>query len=198
MGRKPIPGIEEKIVLAAIAIGGSHDSNVAFSTKEIAARVGVSEFTVFDRFVNRQGLIRACLKQITNDFLLEVWPVTKRPETTFETLIKKADSYFFAHPEETIFTCNYSPLALQSRDDPALYETVFLAVKGQVQIFKKYLDFGNDDLTASAWTSILRRILFRDRFVLSGLAKNDPYYQESSYQMLGEGFRSAFKEKIKS
>jgi hypothetical protein len=38
MGRKPISGIEQKIVRAAIAIGGSHDSNVAFSTKEIAAR----------------------------------------------------------------------------------------------------------------------------------------------------------------
>jgi hypothetical protein len=122
--------------------------------------------------------------------------VTKRPETTFETLVKKADGYFFSHPEETIFTCNYSPLALQSADDPVLYDAVFSAIKEQVHVFKKYLDFGNDDLTASAWITVLRRILFRDRFVLSGLAQNDPYYQESSFHLLVKGFASAFAEKV--
>jgi AcrR family transcriptional regulator len=67
MPRKEIEGAEEKIILATIEVAGVGVRD-AYSTKEIGEKAGLSEFTVFSRFKNKENLMDACNAYVFNAF----------------------------------------------------------------------------------------------------------------------------------
>src|SRR5574344_2248215 len=78
-GERRMNAIDEKIILTAIAVAGEGDAN-RFSTKEIAARLGSSEFMIYDHFHDKDNLLNLCDERVAADYyssILKWAPVSK-------------------------------------------------------------------------------------------------------------------------
>jgi AcrR family transcriptional regulator len=76
--------IDEKIILTAIAVAGEGDAN-RFSTKEIASRLGISEFMIYDHFHDKDNLLNLCDERVAEDYYSSVlkWAPLSKDFLTF-------------------------------------------------------------------------------------------------------------------
>lgn len=98
--------IDEQILLAAIAEGGSNPTN-RFSMVKIAHDCGVSEFLVYDHFGSKELLLEAAdsyLSKILVDFALE----QAANCSDFEEFFGKIMNFQLVHPNWNGFLLNYS------------------------------------------------------------------------------------------
>jgi AcrR family transcriptional regulator len=71
--------IDEQIILTAIQVAGASEAN-RFSTKEIAARLGISEFMIYDHFHDKDNLLNKCDERCAADYyssILKWMPLSK-------------------------------------------------------------------------------------------------------------------------
>lgn len=86
MGRREIAGAENKIILATIAVAGN-ETRGTFSTKEIALRAGVSEFTIFSHFHDKETLLDAADRYLYDRFYQNEIALAERYPKDFERFL---------------------------------------------------------------------------------------------------------------
>jgi AcrR family transcriptional regulator len=59
--------IDLKIIETAIAVAGESEAN-RFSTREIASRLGISEFMIYDHFHDKDNLLNLCDEKVASDY----------------------------------------------------------------------------------------------------------------------------------
>jgi AcrR family transcriptional regulator len=183
MGRKAIADADEKILLATIAVGGSSKANVLLSTKAIAQMAGVSEFTVFSRYKNKEQLIYHALG----------YAVGKRTETlksfldqglSFAEATKELERYLIEHPELTLFLINYGECVSKIGGSPERFEAFLGACRKDMHLFDPYYVFPDEESQLIAYVSYIRNVLYDAQFVLSGFATFDEAYQNLCADMI--------------
>jgi len=150
MGRREIEGAEEKILLATIAVAGN-ETRGTFSTKEIALRAGLSEFTVFSHFKNKEALIAAADDRLFAWFLKTEDDLYAKYPNDFESFFNGILSAFLSDPSALRFIGNYAPI-FPREGELETYEAMEKRLSGRVSPFLNYL--GNETLPEAGKTAL--------------------------------------------
>jgi|LAHS01.1.fsa_nt_gb AcrR family transcriptional regulator len=197
MGRKPIPGLDEKIIEGAIAVGGVNDPNVNFSTRKIAQYVGISEFTLFTHYPDKEILMKATMAYLKGEVDKALYAYSGETGTTFSRFVEQAYVFLLNHPTWTLFLCNYADATSRKTIGKLSFEALYKNGLSHYQILAPFLKANlTDDQKFLAWNSFIRRLLFNTQFVCSGLEANDEKYRHYVILDLSHGLKGLFKEAI--
>jgi AcrR family transcriptional regulator len=109
--------LRDALVQATIKEGASNPSNKRFSTKTIAERCGVSEFTLFTLFKTKDVLVESALEEVRNDFVTATQKAV-RSSKDVEGLVKALVYHAFAVPQSTIFYADFGCGMARSKKIP--------------------------------------------------------------------------------
>lgn len=193
MGRKPLAGADEKILEAAIEVGGTSNANVLFSTEIIAEKAGVSEFAVFSRFQNKENLIIRALSLATarRTAVLKALVDAKLP---FKDVVKGVESYLIQHPYETLFLVNYGESCARIGSSDQLHALFNKQCQIDRHLLDPYFHFDDEMTALIAYSTFIRNVLNDAQFVLSGFAVYDDHYKDLSAEIMEEGLRKERKD----
>jgi hypothetical protein len=186
MGRKAILDADQKIVDAAIEVGGTSNAKVLFSTVDIGAKAGVSEFVVFSRFKNKEGLLYAALSEATHRRSAELARLVAL-HLSFEAVTEGLERYLINHPAETMFLINYGESIPKIAGSNALNEAFILNCKKDMHLFDDYYVFPDEESQLIAYTSYIRNVLYDAQFVLSGFEEFDEHCAQTASSLLCSG-----------
>lgn len=141
MGRREIAGAEEKIIAATIEVAGN-ETRGTYSTKEIALRAGLSEFTVFSHFKNKEALISAADEHLFSRYLAKEEELYARYPTDFERFFDGMLSSLLSDPSALRFIASYAPI-FPREGEIMTYETMIdKRLRGKANPFLSYLGKG--------------------------------------------------------
>jgi AcrR family transcriptional regulator len=197
MGRKPIPGLDQKIIEGAIAVGGVSDPNVNFSTRKIAAQVGISEFTLFTHYPDKEILMKATMAYLKGEVDKNLYAFSKAAGSDFPSFVHTVFSYFVSHPVWTLFLCNYADATSRKTIGKLSFSDLYHNAQSHFAILAPFF---RDDLSEDEhfflWNTFIRRMLFDAQFVCSGLEENNEEYQHYVVLSVSQGFAGMFKEAL--
>lgn len=150
--------LENHLVAETIALGALRPNNKDFSTKEIAERCNVSEFTLFSHFQSKEKLlVRARMAA------LEV--MEKEGEAASDNASDGVDFIYrwikgcMSHPQELAFLINYDIwLSNDSRDSATLDAIIAQSAIWAKRIFK-HRQFPDEKTAALTYLSISLQLL---------------------------------------
>jgi Bacterial regulatory proteins, tetR family. len=121
MSRRPIENIDEKVLLATIEVAGGTMEVNRFSTKDIAAKAGCSEFVVYSHFKTKEKLIDA-----TNAYSLKVFidlskEAIAKSTSLLDVFLQMLDQAV-NYPTATDFCANYARIFPRAKI-PSDYES---------------------------------------------------------------------------
>lgn len=186
MGRKAILDADQKIIDAAIEVGGTSNANVLFSTVDIAQKAGVSEFVVFSRFQNKEGLLYRALAEATRRRSEEFARLVAL-HLPFEKVTEGLERYLINHPTETMFLINYGESVPKITGFNTLHEAFIKNCKKDMHLFDDYYAFPDEETQLIAYTSYIRNVLYDAQFVLSGFEEFDEHYAQVASSLLCSG-----------
>ena len=185
--------LRDALVQATIKEGASNPSNKRFSTKTIAERCGVSEFTLFTLFKTKDALVESALDEARNDFVLAIQKAV-RSSSDVETLVKALVYQAFSAPEETIFYANYGFWNGKSEGDEtkkaALISRDALVAKKAFIFWQDY----PDEVVFLLWNYVWRQINYAVEGVYDGLAVDSRAYRANVAKLVSSGFFAFVKE----
>jgi AcrR family transcriptional regulator len=197
MGRKPIPGLDDKIIQGAIAVGGVSDPNVNFSTRKIAANVGISEFTLFTHYPDKETLMKATMFYLKGEVDKSLYAFSKESGLNFSLFVQKVFSFFILHPVWTLFLCNYADATSRKTLGKLSFEDLYQNGQSHFAILAPFLQEGlTPDQKFLAWNTFIRRMLYNAQFVCSGLEVNDEKYGRYVVSSMSHGLSGLFKEAL--
>jgi AcrR family transcriptional regulator len=97
--------VDYRILAVALHEAATHPAN-RFSTKEIAAKCGISESVIFDHFKTKEGLIAKVDEMISAPFHEAIIESAQKSKD-FATFFSRMLDYQVNHPEATAFAVNY-------------------------------------------------------------------------------------------
>jgi AcrR family transcriptional regulator len=175
MSRRPIEGIDEKIILATIEVAGSTMEANRFSTKEIAAVAGCSEFVIYSHFLSKENLIAKtnsyALRKFT-EFAQQAISSSKNIIETFLALLDKAVQM----PKATDFIVNYSHIFPRAKL-PADYDGYKANMNVLCAIFAKAYPFGDDNTELTRFllmTHFMREMAVDAKLIIHHEIKDTP------------------------
>lgn len=181
--------LNEKLLLSTIQEGAENPSNKGFSTKKIAERCAVSEFTLYTIFKTKDDLVQAAIDFIMADFSSYA-KTNALYSKDMKDYVKKLLTYGFSHPEFTAFLANYGLWTGKGdeKTDSLQYDfqKSFLAASGTFQFFEGY------DETAKmlVWSFITRHINYMVQSVFDGIVVDSQSYRDFCAQLLNSGILS--------
>jgi AcrR family transcriptional regulator len=196
MSRKQIPGLEENLVLATIALGGQNDANVGFSTKSIAAKVGVSEYALFSHFKTKHDLIEAALEKIALDEADHLREYIDSTNPSFEDFTSEVIRYFLSNHDRALFLINYSETMPQVLEDDAAFERRKQREAYHSDLLSHFMDFPDGDGAFLIADAYFRRVVLLSHYVLSGLAEDNEEYRHYIAQEVIGGLSAFRKESL--
>ncbi len=184
--------VRDALVLATIKEGASNPSNKRFSTKTIAERCGVSEFTLFTLFKTKDILVEAALDKVRQEFVTSTRSAV-RSSPDVASLVKALVYHAFAMPEYTIFFANYGFWTGKIEEDPAKRDALLssdVAIAKEAFIFLK--DYP-DHIVYLVWNYVWRQINYAVEEVYDGLVRDSREYRDYVARLVSQGF-FAFQE----
>lgn len=188
MGRNAILNADQKIIDAAIEVGGNSNANVLFSTTEIAEKAGVSEFVVFSRFGTKENLTEKALAYATSLRTAEFRRLVEQ-HLSFEEVTEGLERYLIAHPAMTMFLINYGDSVPKIGSVGVLHELFTKQWKIDMHLFDDYFTFPNEEIQLIAYITYIRNLLFDVQFVLSGFETFDAHYAQLASTLLCFGLK---------
>lgn len=168
MGRHEIAGAEEKILLATIEVAGN-ETRGTFSTKEVALRAGVSEFTVFSHFHDKETLLLAVEDKLYNEFYEEELRQAERFQSDSEGLFNALIDYFLSRPSILRFVGNYSPI-FPREEELGSYEAFMARLEQKKPTVHFSSSFAPTPYDGSLILYALREIVSDGLYLLSGIS----------------------------
>jgi AcrR family transcriptional regulator len=178
--------IDEKILKATIALGGTRTGKQGFSTREIAGRCSVSEYVIFKHYQTKENLLFNAEKEIgriLSDKAIEI----AQSSSTLETFFTPYLEYLLSHRQTTYFALNFTsavpqvcPIALTQENKN---ENPFaLDASNILPFFIK--NPANPELI---WRFLLRNILHFASVLLDKSVEDIPATREQMLQLLEKG-----------
>jgi AcrR family transcriptional regulator len=190
MGRHEIAGAEEKILLATIEVAGN-ETRGTFSTKEVALRAGVSEFTVFSHFHDKETLLLAVEDKLYNEFYEEELRQAERFQSDSEGLFNALIDYFLARPSILRFVGNYSPI-FPREEELGSYEAFMARLEQKKPIVRFSSSFVPTPYDGSLILYALREIVSDGLYLLSGISDTRPT-RHAMYVLFAQGANAFVK-----
>jgi AcrR family transcriptional regulator len=179
--------VRDALVLATIKEGASNPSNKRFSTKTIAERCGVSEFTLFSLFKTKDVLVEEALEKVRQEFVASARS-SVRSSSDVASLVKALVYHAFAMPESTIFFANYGFWTGKIEADPAKKDAL---LKRDVAAAKEafiFLEDYPDDIVYLVWNYVWRQINYAVEEVYDGFVRDSRAYRDYVATLVSQGF----------
>jgi AcrR family transcriptional regulator len=186
--------LKDALIEATIKEGAVNPSNKRFSTKTIAERCGVSEFTLFSLFKTKDALVDEALSLVREDFITSAQKAAVVSKDV-GGLVKALIHHAFMVPEYTIFLANYGFWTGKAPEEQSAKQAAFDA---DVAAAKKAFIFLQDcppEVIYLLWNFIWRQINYAVEEVYDGLANDSPAYRDAVAKRVSEGFMSFQKER---
>lgn len=117
MSYHKLENIDEAIVKATIAIGGTRKASRGFAVRDIAQRCGISEYVIFHHFTNKQNLMAIADKRV--GYLLSSEARTLRKTSSdFDRFFFRYLDWLLAHKEIVYFSLNFGHAVPHSTNIP--------------------------------------------------------------------------------
>jgi len=143
MSRRPIEGIDEKILLATIKVAGSTMEANRFSTKEIAAEAGCSEFVIYSHFLSKENLIAKTNAYVLRKYIEYAEKAVASSHNVLETFLYLLNEAVNM-PRVTDFIVNYSHIFPRAKP-LADYDGYKANMNVLCGVFAKAYPFGNEN-----------------------------------------------------
>src|SRR5574344_2326633 len=173
--------------------GAVNPSNKRFSTKTIAERCGVSEFTLFSLFKTKDALVDEALSLVREDFITSAQKAAVVSKDV-GGLVKALIHHAFMVPEYTIFLANYGFWTGKEAEDPKTKQAAFAADVAAAKKAFIFLEDYPDEVVYLLWNFIWRQINYAVEGVYDGASADSPEYRDEVAQRVSEGFLSFQKE----
>lgn len=187
--------LKDALVQATIKEGALNPSNKRFSTKTIAERCGVSEFTLFSLFKTKDALVDEALAVVRNDFVSSAQKSSILSKDV-SALVKALIHHAFMVPEYTIFMANYGFWTGKEAEDPKTKQAAFAADVAAAKKAFIFLEDYPDEVVYLLWNYIWRQINYAVEEVYDGVSNDSPEYRNEVAQRVSEGFLS-FREEAR-
>lgn len=190
MGRREIAGAENKIILATIAVAGN-ETRGTFSTKEIALRAGVSEFTVFSHFHDKETLLDAADRYLYDRFYQNEIALAERYPKDFERFFNGLLDFFLADPSALRFIGTYSDL-FPRQEDISDYEEFIHRFETHPPLSERYFVYKTTPFSYALTLYGLREVV-TDALVLLTLISDTPALRHTMYLLYTKGANAFVK-----
>ena len=190
MGRHEIEGAEEKILLATIEVAGN-ETRGTFSTKEVALRAGVSEFTVFSHFHDKESLLSTVEKRLYDEFYQEELALSARYPNDAESLFNALIDYALSRPSALRFIGNYAPI-FPREEELASYEEFMARLKEKKPCLPDEDTLKEETFRDCLTLYAIREIVSDGLYLLSGV-KNTSEIRKAMYQLFAHGANAFVK-----
>jgi AcrR family transcriptional regulator len=185
MPRHEIADAQEKVLLATLEVAGGGIRG-SFSTREIAERAGVSEFTVFSRYKTKEALIDAC-----NDYLFEQFfklnlKVVQEHTNDLEGIFNGIVDGLLSYPLYTRFAGNYT-LAYPRAGSLDKYEVFVKKFTENWALLNPYIPFKDDKNTYDVFIYGVQEMIQDALFMISGEVSNTPANRKTMYLLFSKG-----------
>lgn len=189
MSRKPIENLEDKIIHATISFGGTNDANRDFSTKDIAKACGVSEFTIYSHFKNKDQLMIAADHAVYHKIVGEAKLLANHP-IFFHDFVNLFMDWLISHPELTFFALNYGhgvPHVVPIKDNHKVHQQ---EIALDARVFLNHFDIHDDDVFVLVWAYMLRHLLYFASHLLNFPALDTPKERQRMEEIINHGLES--------
>jgi AcrR family transcriptional regulator len=181
--------LKEQLILSTIQEGAENPSNKGFSTKKIAERCGVSEFTLFTLFKTKDELVKDSIDYIMSDFSAYAKKTSGLSED-MRSYVKKLLTYGFSHPEFTAFIANYGFWTGKGEEqkDTLNYDFKKSALASSETF--KFLEDYDETAKMLVWSFLTRHINYMVQSVFNGIVVDSQSYRDFCADLLDRGILS--------
>lgn len=176
--------MEEKILRATIEVAGRGEPH-RFSTKDVAALTGVSEFMVYDLFKTKENLIAQADALVAQDYYGLVLAEAQNFRG-YEHLMNTLYDFFRLHPYNILFAINYCrvfPQVVLPKDYEVFKATLMEGIDqiGSLHPFAEGID------PFSAWNDFTREVIAQCYFFIAHPEADTPKTRRMMARLLFEG-----------
>jgi AcrR family transcriptional regulator len=168
MSRKKIENADQSILEETIRLGGNSEANRSFSTRDIAASCGLSEYAIFSRYKSKDILLAKAGEQVYQKLSAEAIHLADSTNTVHDFFNLYLD-WLIENPTLTFFTLNYGhgvPHIAPLADDRTTHREK--VINDAASILGKFGIEPTEDYLL-LWSYILRHLIYFAAYVL-----NDP------------------------
>jgi AcrR family transcriptional regulator len=167
MSYRKLENIDEAIVKATIALGGTRKAARGFAVKDIAEKCAISEYLIFRHFTTKQNLMATADKRV--GYLLASEARTLRKTSTdFDQFFFRYLDWLLAHKEIIFFSLSYGHGVPHSSDIPVAnleeFNQILEADAQVISLLPQDVPTGEQSL---AWKFFLRNLLYFAGFFLT-------------------------------
>ena len=166
MSYRQLGNIDEAIIKATIALGGTKKASRGFAIKDIAARCAVSEYVIFRHFTTKSNLIAIADNRV-GLLLASEAKTLRKTSTDFDSFFYRYLDWLLAHKELTFFSLNYGHGVPHASDTPLANTIEFNRLIGEdataLALLPKETPAAEQTL---AWKFFLRNLLYFAGFIL--------------------------------
>jgi AcrR family transcriptional regulator len=184
MGRRGIVGAENKIIVATVAVAGQ-EIRGSFSTKEVALKAGVSEFTIFSHFHDKESLLEAADQFLFERFCLEETRLEKLYLPDEEALFNGLLDYFLSDVSALRFIGNYSALFPREGEIDSYEAFTKRFEKAKPFHLASLADLSPKKERIRSFFAL--REIVNDALILSTLLNDSPCLRKTMFALIKEG-----------
>lgn len=190
MSKRVIEDADKRILRATIKLGGSSNPNKDFSTKDIAAESGVSEFLIFSRYKNKTNLM-----QEADSYCYTL--VRSGAKTIANNVIRVPDfinaflDWLLVHPEIVYFTLNYGHGVPHVEEIPLKDEKTYLSKRMEdADYFFNHFKTKGTFAYLVMWDYLLKTLLYSAGSLLSHEYPDSPDFRNHLCTLVDKGLNS--------
>lgn len=185
MARHEITDASERILQATLEVAGNGVRG-SFSTLEIAEKAGVSEFTVFSRYKNKDRLLEAA-----NDFCFESYfgllvKATKRHKGDLEGLFNEIIDALLKAPSLVRFSGTYA-LIFPRQGDIEKYDQFFLKLKERFSSLEPVVPLRDNLNNGYLICYMVQEVVQDALYIISGEIPDNEASRKTMYSLFSRG-----------
>ena len=185
MPRHEIANAQEKVLLATLEVAGG-GTRGSFSTREIAERAGVSEFTVFSRYKTKEALIDACNEYLFQQFFKLNLKIVQEHPNDLEAVFNGIVDGLLSYPLYTRFAGNYA-LVYPRAGSLDKYADFVKKFTESWATLNPYLPFTDQKNTYDVFIYGTQEMIQDALFLISGEVQNTPENRKTMYLLFSKG-----------
>jgi AcrR family transcriptional regulator len=185
MSKPGFEDIDERILEATLEVAGTTPAN-RFSTKDIASKLGISEFVIFDHFQTKDNLLNKADEKIAGDYYNAVLGLGPTCHDFYEFFDKIMD-FELSVPFHNSFAINYCRVfpRYEKASDFAIFEDGVNAAVGEVFKFFPIKDMSK---AFPLWCYFTRELICDVQLIIDKHVIDTPEIRHFMAQCIYEGF----------
>jgi AcrR family transcriptional regulator len=192
MSYRSLPNIEERILRETIRVSGSNIAN-KFSTREIAAAAGVSEFVIFSHFKSKENLIAQADTIVAGEFYEYCKKIAALHPNDFPVFFDEILTFEIHRPKANAFALNYCRVFPQA-ETPADYSSFKQGVMETLSLLFPYYPLKDEKKAFFLWCDFVREFVVYSQMFIEGRLEDTPKNRHLVCTLIERGLSDFLKK----